>query len=124
MLQLTAQNDRLPMAARVRGALVDLMPLGRKGAEDVAASLGLSRSTLQRRLREEGTTYQAVLDATRRDTAIRYLTKTALSADEIAGVLAYRDANSFSRSFRRWTGQSPVAFRQSDNRKGASGETE
>jgi AraC-like DNA-binding protein len=88
------------------------MPAGRKGAEDVALALKISRSTLQRRLREEGTSYQPVLDATRRDMAIRYLTKTTLRADEIARVLAYRDANSFSRSFRRWTGQAPVAYRE------------
>ena len=111
-LKLAAQNDRLPIAARVRGALVDLMPAGRTGAEDVAAALGLSRSTLQRRLRDEETSYQAVLDATRRDMAIRYLTKTTLRAEGIANVLAYRDANSFSRSFRRWTGLAPLAFRQ------------
>lgn len=111
-LQLAAQNDQWPVADRVRGALVDLMPSGRTGAEDVALALGISRSTLQRRLREEGTSYQAVLDDTRRDMAIRYLTKTTLRADAIASVLAYRDANSFSRSFRRWTGLSPLAFRQ------------
>lgn len=111
-LQLAAQNDRLPIAARVRGALVDLMHSGRTGAEDVAAALGLSRSTLQRRLREEDTTFQAVLDATRREMAIRYLTKTNLRAEEIANVLAYRDANSFSRSFRKWTGMAPLVFRQ------------
>ena len=110
--QLAAQNDRWPAAERVRGVLVDMMLAGRTGAEDVALALRISRSTLQRRLREEGTSYQAVLDATRYDMAIRYLTKTALRADEIANVLAYRDANSFSRSFRRWTGQAPVAFRE------------
>ena len=111
-LQLAAQNDRWPIVDRVRGALVDLMPAGRTGAEDVAQALRISRSTLQRRLREEGTSYQALLDGTRRDMAIRYLTKTSLRAHEIARVLAYRDANSFSRSFRRWTGQAPVAFRE------------
>lgn len=111
-LQLAAQNESLPVVARVRGALVDLMASGRKGAEDVAAALKLSRSTLQRRLREEDTTYQEVLDAVRRDMAIRYLTKTALRAEEIANALAYSDANSFSRSFRRWTGKAPLAFRQ------------
>jgi AraC-like DNA-binding protein len=122
-LQLAAQNDRWPVAERVRGALVDLMPAGRTGAEDVAVALRISRSTLQRRLREEETSYQEVLDATRRDMAIRYLTKTTLRADEIASVLAYRDANSFSRSFRRWTGQAPVAFRETLTRsKGQAGE--
>ncbi len=123
-LQLAAQNDRWPMADRVRGALVDLMPAGRTGAEDVARALGISRSTLQRRLREEGTSYQAVLDATRRDMAVRYLSKTNLRADEIATVLAYRDANSFSRSFRRWTGQAPVAFREAQaGSEGGAGKT-
>ncbi len=111
-LQLAAQNDRLRITARVRGALVDLMLSGRTGAEDVAIALGISRSTLQRRLREEETYYQAELDATRRDMAIRYLTKTTLGIDQIASVLAYRDPSSFSRSFRRWTGLAPLAFRE------------
>lgn len=123
-LQLAAQNDRLPVASRVRGALVDLMPSGRIGAEDVADILELSRSTLQRRLRDEETTYQEVLDGTRQDMAMRYLAKTTLRADEIANVLAYRDANSFSRSFRRWTGLSPLAFRQAANQPPVSGETQ
>ncbi|SLN76145.1 helix-turn-helix domain-containing protein [Roseisalinus antarcticus] len=120
-LHLSAQNDRRPVAERVQGALIDLMPAGRTGAEDVAIALAISRSTLQRRLREEKTSYQAVLDATRRDMAIRYLTKTTLRADEIASVLAYRDANSFSRSFRRWTGQAPVAFRETLTRSKEQG---
>jgi len=111
-LQLAAQNDRWPIADRVRGALVDLMPAGRTGAEDAALALGISRSTLQRRMRDAGTSYQMILDSVRRDMAVRYLTKTSLRVEEIASVLAYRDANSFSRSFRRWTGQSPTAFRQ------------
>lgn len=115
-LQLAAQNERWPVVDRVRGALVDLMPAGRTGAEDVALALGISRSTLQRRLRDEGTSYQAVLDATRRAMAIRYLTKTTLRADEIADMLAYRDANSFSRSFRRWTGLTPSGFREASAR--------
>ena len=124
-LQLAAQNDRWPVADRVRGALVDLMPAGRTGAEDVAQALGISHSSLQRRLREEETSYQAVLDAKRRDMAIRYLTKTTLRADEIASVLAYRDANSFSRSVRRWTAQALVAFREaSASPTKPTGETE
>ena len=116
-LQLAAQNARLPITTRVRGVLVELIPTGRTGAEDVAAALQLSRSTLQRRLRDEGTSYQAVLDATRRDMAVRYLTKTNLRSDEIANVLAYSDANSFSRSFRRWTGKAPMAFREDASSK-------
>lgn len=111
-LQLAAKNNRMPTAARVRGALIELMLAGRTGAEDVAAALGISRSTLQRRLLEEATSFHALLEDTRRDIAIRYLTKTTLTAKQIASVLAYSDANSFSRSFRRWTGLAPMAFRK------------
>lgn len=111
-LKLAAQNARMPIATRVRGALIDLIPMGRTGAEDVAAALQISRSTLQRRLRDEDTSYQAILDTTRREMAVRFLTKTSLRSDEIANVLAYSDANSFSRSFRRWTGKAPMAFRE------------
>ncbi|MFZ5962559.1 hypothetical protein ACOXXX_06360 [Thalassococcus sp. BH17M4-6] len=53
----------------------------------MALALCISRSTLQRRLRAAGTSYQAALDATRRDMAFRDLTKTTLRADEIANVL-------------------------------------
>jgi AraC-like DNA-binding protein len=98
------------IVARVYAALVDLMLSGRRCAEDVAMALGVSRSTLQRRLRAEDTSYQAIVEATRRNIAVRYLIKTALDAEKIASVLPYRDLNSFSRSFRRWTGQSAEAF--------------
>lgn len=111
-LQLATQNNDLLITTRLRGALIDLMLSGRSGAEDVADALGISRSTLQRRLRDEGTTYQAELDAMRLEIGIRYLTKTNMNVEEIASVLAYRDANSFSRSFRRWTGTTPLGFRQ------------
>jgi len=66
----------------------------------VADPVELSRSTLQRRLHEEKTTYQEVLDGMRRDLAIRYLTKTSLRADEIANVLAFREAFGAGRASR------------------------
>lgn len=96
------------MTGRVRGALVDLMLSACPGASDVASTPTINRSTLQRHLLEEGTTYQAGLNATRQDIAIRYLTKTALEIEEIASVLANRDRNSFcaasgsGRASRLW----------------------
>ncbi|MEM7426371.1 MAG: helix-turn-helix domain-containing protein [Pseudomonadota bacterium] len=110
-LQLAAHNNQLSMAGRVRACLVDLMTSGRANAEDVCHALSLSRSTLQRRLRAEGITFQQVLDKTRRELAERYLAKSTLRTDEIATMLGYRDPNSFSRSFRRLTGTPPGDFR-------------
>jgi len=116
--QLAAQRSASSMAARVRATLMELFPTGRANAKDVCASLAVSRSTLQRGLRSEETTFQEVLDATRRELAIRYLTKSDLRILEIASMLGYRDANSFTRSFGRWTGRSPADFRREANRRG------
>jgi len=109
--QLEAQRNQVAMSARVRSTLMELFAIGRSSAGDVCHSLGMSRSTLQRALSSESTTFQAVLDETRKDLAIRYLTKSSLQIAEIAALLAYRDPNSFARGFRRWTGRSPLEFR-------------
>ncbi|MEO1246119.1 MAG: helix-turn-helix domain-containing protein [Pseudomonadota bacterium] len=109
--QLAMQRTSASMASRVQTTLMELFAAGRSSAEDVCFSLGMSRSTLQRGLRREGTSFQAVLDDTRKELAIRYLTKSSLQMSEIASLLAYRDPNSFSRGFRLWTGRSPREFR-------------
>ncbi len=109
--QLEAQRAEVSMAARVRSTLMELFAIGRSSATDVCLSIGISRSTLQRALSSEGTTFQRVLDETRKDLAVRYLTKSSLQIAEIASLLAYRDPNSFARGFRRWTGRSPLEFR-------------
>ncbi|HEX7374916.1 MAG TPA: AraC family transcriptional regulator ligand-binding domain-containing protein, partial [Steroidobacteraceae bacterium] len=60
-------------AARVRALLMKAMPSGTIDQDGIARSLHQSTSTLQRRLRDEGTTYQQLLDQTRRDLALEYL---------------------------------------------------
>ncbi|MEM7280075.1 MAG: helix-turn-helix domain-containing protein [Pseudomonadota bacterium] len=109
--QLAQQRTSTSIAFQVRTTLIELFPMGRFSAEDVCSSLAMSRSTLQRGLRREGSSFQIVLDETRKELAIRYLTKSSLHINEIASLLAYRDPNSFSRAFRRWTGQAPFYFR-------------
>lgn len=110
--QLESQRNKASMPARVRASLLELFAIGRSSAADVCRDLGLSRSSLQRALSAENTTFQAVLDDTREDLAKRYLTKSNLQVAEIASLLAYRDPNSFTRSFRRWTGLAPNALRE------------
>ncbi|MBE3638453.1 AraC family transcriptional regulator [Mangrovicoccus algicola] len=107
--------EALPAAAlsgRVGRALVELLPGGRAGADDVCQALGLSRRSLQRHLQEEGESFRAVLDRTRRTLALHYLREGALSAAEIGTLLAYRDPNSFYRAFFGWTGMTPGEARQ------------
>ncbi|WP_306144818.1 AraC family transcriptional regulator [Roseibium sp. MMSF_3412] len=110
-LQMRAQKADLSFTDRVKAALVELIAMGRANAEDVGIALNMSRSTLQRRLRAEGSTFQDILDKMREELAIRYLTDSELSSQEIGVLLGYRDANSFARSFRRWKGTSPGEYR-------------
>lgn len=110
--QLLSQSAGLSAIERVEATLLGLFAAGRANIDDVCADLGLSRSSLQRRLREEGTTFRDVLQRVRRETSERYLLNTELQVQEISALLGYHDANSFSRSFQQWTGLSPAIFRE------------
>ncbi|MEU6594542.1 AraC family transcriptional regulator ligand-binding domain-containing protein [Streptomyces sp. NPDC046881] len=101
-------------ADRVRAALHEHLPAGESSINAVAAQLMLSPRTLQRQLQAEGTSYQAVLSDTREKLARRYLTDPALPTSQVAYLLAYDDTNSFYRAFRRWTGLTPEAARNTD----------
>jgi len=66
---------------------------------------------LQRRLADSGMTWQHLLDRTREQLARQYLSDRALALAEIALLLGYSEQSAFTRSFKRWTGQTPLAFR-------------
>ncbi|WP_370400978.1 AraC family transcriptional regulator [Sulfitobacter sp. JB4-11] len=110
--QLAARARTSNMSSKVSSSLLTQLPLGKADVVTVCEELGVSRSTLQRRLRDEETTFQEILDTTRKDLALRYLTRSNLANEEISYLLAYSDPNSFFRSFRRWTGLSPSEVRK------------
>jgi AraC-like DNA-binding protein len=97
----------------VRNALRRIMLGGRPSVEKLAATLQMSARTLQRRLREQRTSYQHLLDDERERTARRLLSDTDLEAGEIAFALGFEELNSFSRAFQTWAGSTPVRWRQS-----------
>lgn len=99
------------VADRVRAALHETLPAGDSSMTAVTTRLAVSSRTLQRQLREEGTTYQAVLASTREDLAKHYLRRGNLRTGEIAYLLGYDDTNSFYRAFRSWTGTTPDTLR-------------
>jgi AraC-like DNA-binding protein len=101
------------VSERVRAALLESLPAGDGRINAVSNLLAVSVRSLQRQLRLEGTTYQAVLAATRQQLARHYLTQTSMSAAEIAFLLGYDDTSSFYRAFRTWTGTTPDRLRAS-----------
>jgi len=80
-------------------------------ATAVAKSLHMSARTMRRRLDEEGSTFRAVVDRVRSDLARQYARNEALPLAEVAYRLGFSELATFSRAFKRWTGQTPGAFR-------------
>lgn len=104
--------DEGPVAQEVRQLLIRLMPSARLDQDTVAQRLYRSRSTLQRQLGAEGTSYRQVLESTRQSLAEKYLRSKDYSQAEIAFMLGFADQSNFARAFRRWSGVSPGAYRK------------
>lgn len=96
---------------QVRQVLCRLLPQGEPKREAVAQALLMSERTLQRRLQEEGTSYQQLLDDTRRELAGQYLAQPNLTLLEIAYLLGFADPSNFFRAFRRWFDTTPGEYR-------------
>lgn len=109
--RLADLDESATFADRVRSALLEALPGGESSMEDVARRLGISKRTLQRRLQDEQTSFQAVLNATRESLARHYLSRTKLSGAEISYLLGYEDPNSFFRAFHAWTGETTEQVR-------------
>lgn len=80
--------------------------LGRLRLDTVAQQLGISGTTLRRRLRADHTHYQFLLDRARQYRCEQQLRKTWRPGKCLAAELGYSEVNSFYRAFRRWTGLS------------------
>ena len=88
-----------------------LMRGGEFTPAQTAKALGMHPRTLQRRLREEGSSFEKIKDIARREWAEALLAQTSVSLTHIAAMLGYADASAFSRSCRRWFGEAPRDFR-------------
>ncbi|MDA8646491.1 AraC family transcriptional regulator [Porticoccaceae bacterium] len=100
------------VSERVKQALIAAR-LNFPTADQLAAELHMSESTLQRRLRNEGWRYQQLLDQVRNRLALEYLYGTQLPVSEIADLLGFNNAANFRRAFKRWSGDTPAAVRKS-----------
>jgi AraC-like DNA-binding protein len=72
----------------------------------------ISRQTLFRQLKAEGTTFEAVLDEMRHRLALQYLRGKKVSVNEAAYLVGFSEPAAFSRAFKRWTGISPRETRR------------
>ncbi len=100
------------LRTRVENAIAPLLPHAEARSDRVARQLGISRRTLSRRLKEEGTTFDQILDGLRRDLAVRYLEDPRMPISRIAWLLGFHQPSAFSHACRRWLNQSPMAHRR------------
>ena len=117
--QASALLEKLPEAddyeQRVRHAVIRLARHATPGIENVAAELHSSVRTLQRRLSDRGLNFQDLLDDTRHRMACEYLGDQRLQLAEVAQLLGYSEQSAFNRAFKRWSGQTPRAWRQASS---------
>lgn len=97
--------------AQVRAIVIDRLPHGGARLPMVAAGLGMSPRTLQRKLAEAGASFQEVLDGARYELARGYLDRRDLSLVDIASLLGYQEQSAFTHAFREWSGLNPGAWR-------------
>ena len=99
------------IVARVTAALTQRLPDGQARLAPVAAELGLSARTLQRKLAEAGSSFQQVLDGVRFGLAQDYLRRRELGLADVAFLLGFQDQSAFTHAFREWSGVNPGAWR-------------
>ncbi len=99
-------------ATRVRKLIMKHLPSGSITVEKAASELNVSTRKLQRLLKEEGTTFLSLLNTTRMKLAKDYVQQDNMDLTEIAFLLGFSELSTFSRSFKRWTGQSPIQYRK------------
>ncbi len=98
--------------SKVKNAIINLYHQNRPQEKEVALYLNISKSYLQKKLQEEGTTYKKVLSQIQKEMALRYLQSDNVSIKEIAWMLGYNEVSNFYRAFKKWTGESPKYFKK------------
>jgi len=108
---LMQYKDDQGVAVHLRRLLRQIPPPDWPSFDAMAQSMGVSPSTLRRRLDAEGHSYQGIKDRLRRDMAIELLSGTQRSVMAIAAELGFAEASAFHRAFRKWTGYCPGGYR-------------
>lgn len=112
MTQYLATLDNDTLVKRIKKIIVEHLPSGNATVENAASELSLSTRKLQRLLQQEGTTFISLLNETRMEIAKQYVQDKKMDLTEVAFLLGFAELSTFSRSFKRWTGKSPIQYRK------------
>lgn len=109
--EISRYEDETALDRQVRVQVAQSLSEGVPMLSDIASHLGMSGRTLQRRLSEQGYSFQALVDESRRQLAKRLLQETEFSLVEVAFMTGFSEQSAFNRAFKRWAGQTPRSFR-------------
>lgn len=109
--ELAALPDDTGLEKRVRIAISQSLSEGVPTISQVAAELGMSARTLQRRLSDGGHSFQSLVDLARKELAQQLLRETQYSLAEVAFLTGFAEQSGFTRAFKRWAGQTPRSYR-------------
>ncbi|MES9969992.1 MAG: AraC family transcriptional regulator [Candidatus Thiodiazotropha sp.] len=107
--ELEKRDALTSLGDRVRRLMLDKQS-GFPSLSVTARLLHMTPRTLHRRLKEEGTSYQIIIDQVRRRLAVQYLQTSKFTIQEIAFNLGYTDPANFRRAFKRWENLSPSEY--------------
>nr|WP_319513279.1 AraC family transcriptional regulator [uncultured Cohaesibacter sp.] len=113
--ELSKIDDTPPLGARTKSEIARALSDGLPKMADIARRLGLSARSFHRRLAEQGVSFQALTEETRRDIAIGMLQEEHYALSEIAFLTGYSEQSAFNRAFKRWTGHTPTSYRKSQS---------
>lgn len=115
LYMLLNDYQRQTWAARTREVLKDQLE-NLPTLAQVAEQLDVHPKTLRRYLEDEGISYIDLKSQLRCDVAIRYLTRTKASVEEIATRIGFAETCTFTRAFKQWTGVAPYTYRKESQR--------
>jgi AraC-like DNA-binding protein len=105
-----SQPERGQVSRKVLAILTRRITAAVPSVRDVAQEMAMSERSLQRELREEGTSFRQLIEDVRKEIAVQHLAQPGALASEAAFLLGFSEPGAFTRAFRRWTGASPTQF--------------
>lgn len=109
--EMSQLEEETSLEQKVRVQISTALSEGIPKITDVARPLGMSGRTLQRRLSENGSSFQTLVDEARQQLAKRLLKETPYGLAEVAYLTGFSDQSAFTRAFKRWEGQTPRSYR-------------
>jgi AraC-like DNA-binding protein len=113
LMKYLIQIKKGDIVDQVKNIILENLPDGQVTDSLVAKELNLSERSMQRRLKEHETTFRYLLDAVREMVAKQYIENPMNRMSDIAFLIGFSEQSAFSRAFKKWTGKSPLEYRNS-----------